>query len=132
MTDIQKFKAELEAEKAKLETQIADLGTPDTETPGGYGAHVDLDNVDEADENLVADKFEDEENSQGILNQLEERHADVLRALLKMEAGKYGICEVCQLPIEEKRLAADATAVTCIMHRESSHDDVEEEEGEVE
>src|SRR5258708_20801785 len=112
MIDIQKFKAELEAEKAKLETQISDLGTPDTETPGGYGAHVDLDNVDEADENLVADKFEDEENSQGILNQLEERHADVLRALLKMEAGKYGICEICQLPIEEKRLAADPTPLT--------------------
>ncbi len=126
MKDTQAYQKELEAEKAKLESQIADLGTPDSETPGGFGAHVGLDNVDEADENIVADKFEEEENNQAILNRLEERHADVLRALLKMEAGKYGVCEVCNMPIEEKRLAADATAVTCIMHRESDPEESEE------
>ena len=37
-------------------------------------------------------------------------------ALEKMEKGTYGICEVCNKPIEEDRLEANPAAKTCKEH----------------
>ncbi len=67
---------------------------------------------------------------EAIENRLEERMEIVVRALAMMEAGKYGLCEVCSLPIEEKRLEADPAAPTCIMHMKTNSSMIEDEEEE--
>ena len=40
--------------------------------------------------------------------------ADVERALLKLEAGTYGTCDVCEKPIGAERLEALPWAVLCV------------------
>ena len=40
--------------------------------------------------------------------------ADVLSAMVRVEAGTYGICTVCEEPIAERRLASIPEVATCI------------------
>ncbi|HMS39325.1 MAG TPA: TraR/DksA C4-type zinc finger protein [Pyrinomonadaceae bacterium] len=64
-----------------------------------------------------AEQAVERENDQ-VLEALEANmHEEVLKinhAILLMEAGKYGICENCQQPIAEKRLAALPFTTVCI------------------
>jgi DnaK suppressor protein len=48
-----------------------------------------------------------EENSEHVLKEID-------RALVKIEAGTFGICETCGKPIAEERLAAIPYATQCI------------------
>jgi DnaK suppressor protein len=48
-----------------------------------------------------------EENSEHVLKAIE-------AALVKIEAGTFGICETCEQPIAEDRLAAIPYATQCI------------------
>jgi len=38
------------------------------------------------------------------------------RALDKIKAEKYGICDVCQKEIDPKRLEVNPSAATCVEH----------------
>ena len=49
-----------------------------------------------------------------LLEQARQRLADVEAALVRREAGTYGICETCGRPIAPERLAARPAARTCI------------------
>ena len=49
-----------------------------------------------------------------LLEQARQRLADVEAALVRREAGGYGICENCGRPIAAERLAARPAARTCI------------------
>ena len=49
-----------------------------------------------------------------LLEQARQRLADVEAALVRREAGDYGICESCGRPIAAERLAARPAARTCI------------------
>ncbi|MPV36667.1 TraR/DksA family transcriptional regulator [Georgenia subflava] len=42
--------------------------------------------------------------------------AEVDAALVRLDEGTYGVCEVCGEPIPEGRLAARPTATTCVAH----------------
>ncbi len=128
MKKLDTYKKSLEAEKKVLEAELATVGVKDPQSRGGIQAVSDVLDISEADENELADKFESLDNNELIEEKLEERMEDVIRALALMEAGKYGICIECGLPIEEKRLDADATAVTCIMHMNMDSGAIEEEE----
>ena len=48
--------------------------------------------------------------------QLDAKLADIERALVKLDDGSYGTCDVCGDPIGEERLAAIPWAVRCVMH----------------
>jgi len=130
MKDLTAYKNRLEAEKKILADELATVSTSDAESRGGVRAISDDLDISEADENELGDKFESLDNNEAIENRLEERMELVIRALAMMEADKYGLCEVCELPIEEKRLEADPAAPTCILHMKQA--DEEEEEGEIE
>ena len=72
--------------------------------------------VDNADENEVADKFEELEENSVVTQKLSDQLNEVLAALDRIEKGTYGICEICGEPIEKERLAANPSARTSVKH----------------
>jgi DnaK suppressor protein len=50
----------------------------------------------------------------GVHDRLQTTLADVERALVKLDEGSYGICDVCGEPIAEERLEALPWAVRCV------------------
>ncbi len=115
-TDIQHFKEKLLKEKSLLENELNSIGKVDPEHPGDWNATSGDIDTDSADENEVADKFEELEENKVILNQLEPQFNEVKSALERIEEGNYGICEVSGEPIEKERLEANPSARTCMKH----------------
>jgi DnaK suppressor protein len=112
----QNFKDLLLKELEVLEDQLASIGRKNPDESGDWEAvatDLDEDNADEFD---VADDLEHFENNKAELEQLEIQLADVKSALEKIENGKYGLCEICNKPIEQDRLEANPSAKTCKLH----------------
>ena len=106
--DIPKIRAKLESEKQRLLDeleQLSEAGRPTEERREGspFGKREE-----EATESLELERRLALE--QGIKAQL----ADIESALVKIEAGKYGRCEVCGKPIEPARLAVLPQARRCM------------------
>ena len=114
--DIEFFKDKLEKEKTVLISELETVGHTDTHSAGGWEATAGKIEVDSADENELADKLEELEDNEGILDQLEKQLEDVKSALERIEKGKYGICEINGEPIEKERLMANPAARTCMKH----------------
>lgn len=76
----------------------------------------------ESDDDLQADAAESADARVAELAELETRYRSIKRALEKMTAGTYGICEIGKEPIETDRLAANPAARTCKAHMESEHE----------
>jgi RNA polymerase-binding transcription factor DksA len=114
--DIQHFREKLEKEKKLLESELATVGHKNPDNPAGWEATSDGLQIDTADENEVADKMEELEDNENILNQLEKQLLDVNAALDRIEKGTYGICEISGEPIEKARLEASPSAKTCKKH----------------
>jgi RNA polymerase-binding transcription factor DksA len=113
--DIQALKTKLEEERARLEAELATLGTQNTENPGDWEAKsAGFD--DTADPNERADSIEEFEDRVAILAPLEIQFNEVKAALQRIEDGTYGICQVSGEPIEAKRLEANPSATTCMAH----------------
>lgn len=116
---IQHFKKKLEEEKLVLESDLKSVGRVNPENSGDWEATPADQDIQTADENELGDKFEVYEENTAILKPLESRFNEVKNALLKIdagEAGKFGICEVCNKVIETERLEANPAAATCIEH----------------
>mgnify|MGYP001570855446 FL=1 len=112
---IEHFRKKLEAEKARLESEMGNVGRKNPRVPGDWeptpsemGMESDL--ADQAD--VVMSR----ENNAAILADLEARYDTVLSALARLEKNTYGQCEVCKKVIVEARLEADPAATTCIEH----------------
>jgi len=106
--DIPKIRAKLESEKQRLLVeleQLSEAGRPTEERREGspFGKREE-----EATESLELERMLALE--QGIKAQL----ADIESALAKIEAGKYGRCEVCGKPIEPARLEVLPQARRCM------------------
>ena len=106
--DIPKIRAKLESEKQRLLDeleQLSEAGRPTEERREGspFGKREE-----EATESLELERRLALE--QGIKAQL----ADIENALAKIEAGKYGRCEVCGKPIEPARLEVLPQARRCM------------------
>jgi len=69
-----------------------------------------------ADSNITADAAEEWGTRRAMMTQLETRYKNITRALQKIAAGTYGVCETCQQPIEPARLAMNPAARTDIIH----------------
>lgn len=115
--DIASFKQKLEEEKAHLEKELGTVAQEKDGT-GSWEAKGTLetdDNVD-ADPNVTADKIEEFETNQAITESFKADLLEINDALGKIEAGTYGLCEVCNKEIEDDRLAANPSARTCKEH----------------
>jgi len=114
--DTEYFKEKLEEELAMVEKELEEVGRKNPDNKADWEAEpADMD-TSTADPNEEADKFEEYENNTAVLKELEIRYNDIKDALKKIEEGKYGLCEVCQNPIEEERLIANQAARTCGEH----------------
>lgn len=112
------FKSKLEEELRAVESELGTVGRKNPDTPGDWEATpAEFDTLPAEDEER-ADKFEELENRGAILNPLELRWRDIRRALGKIAAGNYGVCEISGEPIETERLEANPAARTCIEHLE--------------
>lgn len=113
--DLEHYKSKLEAEKLLLEEELATISSTNPEDSCLNATTSDME-VDSADENEVADKFEELEENKMILNKLEPQLNEVKAALKRIADGKYGICEVSGEKIEKERLEANPSARTSIKH----------------
>lgn len=98
-------RSELNEERSRLEAQIASLEP-------GHGASPEFDD-NFADSGQVA--AEQGENMV-LAAQLRSELDEVERALLKLDAGSYGVCETCGNAIAPARLEAKPAARFCIEH----------------
>ncbi len=111
-----KYKALLEAELAKLSSELQSLGIHNRDVPEDWTEKMMDSDTTSADPNDVADRTEEYDARRAELSVLEGRWNDVRDALKKIESGTYGICELSGDPIEEDRLEANPAARTCKEH----------------
>ncbi len=111
----EQYKKNLEAEKAKLESEMGSVGRKNPRVPGDWEP-IPSETGTEADLADQADVVMSNESNTAILADLEARYDTVLAALSRIEKKTYGTCEVCGEEIEEARLGADPAATTCIKH----------------
>jgi DnaK suppressor protein len=106
--ELARVRAELEAEAAGLRAEIAK--TTHDIAEGLTGSFRDAGD-DEADAGTKASEREHElaltQNAQDLLDQGE-------RALDRIDAGTYGICESCGQPVGKARLLAFPQATLCV------------------
>jgi DnaK suppressor protein len=117
MFDTTAIKATLEQELIRVRTDLETIAIRNEET-GDFEALPDTSEQSEADPNSEADGVETWNERRATVSSLETLYRNIERALLKLSDGSYGICEICQSQIEEARLAAIATARTCIAHKD--------------
>ena|SRR6185369_16245586 len=114
--DLQYFKDKLQKEKNLLEEELRSVGKVNPENPNDWNASSDQIEVDSADENEVADKFEELEENKMILNKLEPQLREVDAAIERINKGTFGVCEISGEAIERDRLEASPSARTCMKH----------------
>jgi len=116
MNDTTYYKEILEKRRAELEKELSGLGIHSQSNPTEWEVKVPELDIMTADENEVADKSEEVQIDSIIVSELTTQYKNVIRALKKIEEGKYGICEVCGEPIEKERLQVAPSARTCEKH----------------
>lgn len=114
------FKTKLEAELQQLTIELEAIATLNPDT-GDWVATPEV-NEPSADENEVADDVESWNERRALLAQLEIRYRNVKRALDKIDAGTYGICEITGGEISPERLEANPAARTCAAHMNEEAD----------
>jgi RNA polymerase-binding transcription factor DksA len=116
--DINIFKQKLEEEKARLEAELKTIGKKDPSNKDNWeGTTPELNTAEEAE---TAEALTEFDTNSTLTSDLETRLLEVTKALEKISAGTYGLCEVSSDPIEEDRLMANPAARTCKMHMNSS------------
>jgi DnaK suppressor protein len=91
---------ELTAEYEEATTALADLGRT-----------VDRDGDDEID---AGAKTADREHQRSVVATIRDRRDQVERALQRLDAGGYGVCETCGQAMPVERLAAFPSATSCV------------------
>lgn len=106
-------------ERALIENEMGGIAHKNPEIKGDWEPSVPDLNIPTADINDTADTVVAFENNAAIEVELEARLIQIDGALEQIENGSYGICKICNTPIEEARLEANPAAKTCIAHREN-------------
>jgi RNA polymerase-binding transcription factor DksA len=113
---IEYFKQKLEEELVALEDELRVSGvmneSGEWDATGG-----DIDSTaTESDE--LGDRMEEYQENRAEVDEMQIHWKSIKRALENIEAGSYGMCEVCGEDIEEDRLEANPSARTCKAHME--------------
>ncbi len=116
MSDFTLHKTKLEEMLVAVTTELQTIGTLDEATDNWEAIPDEEDVAVDADENTNADSVEAWNERRATLSDLERDYRNIKRALAKIEAGTYGMCEVSGEPIEEKRLQFKPDARTCMTH----------------
>ncbi|HEY9586345.1 MAG TPA: molecular chaperone DnaK suppressor DksA [Candidatus Paceibacterota bacterium] len=111
-----KFEKTLLDEKRLLEKELSQIAKRNPSNPNDWMPTTGEADQSKADENVVADAFENLEYNIGVATRLENRLTDISDALDKIKNGTYGTCEKGKHPIEKDRLEANPAARTCKAH----------------
>lgn len=113
--DVTHYKNNLEEEKKRLTGELGAIGMTEAREPGDW--HATVADIGEADfREDVADRLEEFHEREATEVNLEKRLRDIAMALEKIEGGTYGVCEICNRPIELERLNINPAARTCKTH----------------
>ncbi len=115
-SDLETYRVLLERDKDRLEVELDRLGHRNPKQAGDWETRSPDIDVMHADANESADRTEEYQIDSIVLNELEARYRNTVRALKKIEAGTFGVCEVSGEPIEEDRLRANPAARTAKAH----------------
>ncbi|HEY4515296.1 MAG TPA: hypothetical protein VJJ22_04070 [Candidatus Paceibacterota bacterium] len=120
MIDTNKYRKLLEGEKKRLEEELGTVGEidPNSKDSIDWEPTPPPDIEHEADPMDQADDIEEYVERVGIEAPLEQQLDLVNKALDAIKTGTYGTCLVGDTPhpIEEGRLDANPSALTCIEH----------------
>lgn len=105
------IKIQLEAEKNRLEAELAKFTTKNSRVADDFDAKFP-DYGDKSDENAL--EITDFLTTKPLEMTLEKELRDVHKSLKRIEDGAYGICKYCEKPIDEKRLLARPTSSSCV------------------
>jgi RNA polymerase-binding protein DksA len=105
------IKNDLEAEKKRLESELANFTNKDSVIKDNYRSEFPEFGNDE-DEN--ANEVAEYSDRLSLEHALEKQLRDVNKALASIEKGKYGICSHCGKPIDEQRLKIRPTSSSCV------------------
>ena len=108
---VKKIETELNAEKEKLETQLAQFSAKSTHNPDDYNAVFPQFGEKEEDNATEVAQYSD---NLTLERTLESALRDVKSALENIKKGTYGTCKYCKKPIDERRLIARPTSSSCI------------------
>ncbi len=97
-------RARIQGDLDNLDAEIATLGMGQQTEGGGAGNHLADDATDIAEQ----------ERDLALIGTLQERMREVDRALERLEAGTYGICDNCNQPIPPERLEARPFSALCV------------------
>lgn len=117
--DTKHFKDLLEKEVGILENELGAIGRKNPSNPADWEATETPADEESAEDGDVAENIEQYEYNSAELEQLEIQLKDVKNALVKIENGTYGVCEVGGEQIEPDRLEANPSAKTCKKHMNS-------------
>ncbi len=115
MIDYTPLKKNLEEKLAQIVIELSEIAKQD-ESTGDWVAIPDAQELKEADENSEADAVEEWNERQATVFSLETLYRHTKIGLEKIETGTYGVCEICNQPIESSRLDVLLTARTCMKH----------------
>lgn len=110
--DTKKLKERLIEERVIVEEELSSIAHKDPILKGDWDTDFPSfgDQRSEQDEN--SDEVEEYENNLPVEHALEVRLQNINDALEKIDAGTYGICEVCKKPLEIERLETEPSAKT--------------------
>ncbi|WP_439951709.1 TraR/DksA family transcriptional regulator [Actinomadura kijaniata] len=104
--ELAEVRATLEAEMAALVAEIAHAESTIAEDGGGDGA-----GDDQAD---AGAKTYEREHEMALAHNARDLLVQCERAVRRMDAGTYGVCESCTRPIGKARLQAFPRATMCV------------------
>jgi RNA polymerase-binding protein DksA len=107
----QEIRARLQAERERLQGEMQ--GVREGVSSETFQEDEGTDTVSTHPADDGSELFEREKNL-SVLNTLETSLGDLDKALAKLDAGTYGVCDNCGRPIGEKRLEAMPSAIYCI------------------
>jgi RNA polymerase-binding transcription factor DksA len=111
------YKIKLEKERDMLFEQLEKLGIHSEKDSTEWVPRVPLDlDTNTADESEIADRSEETQIDEIVLEELETRYKNIVHALKKFDTNTYGVCEISGDPIEKERLDANPAARTCKKH----------------
>ncbi|MCX6784751.1 MAG: TraR/DksA C4-type zinc finger protein [Candidatus Komeilibacteria bacterium] len=96
--------------KKQLEDQLLTFATPDPKQSSNYNAEFPRFGEEEDENASEVSAFENNLTLEGTMEQSLEM---INRALQKVEAGEFGLCEKCNQPISQERLRVFPTATKC-------------------
>lgn len=108
---VDQMKQALLEERAKLEHELAQMGTADPKNPSAFTPTVPDMGTGEDENAAESATYSD---NLAVAEELKGALKDVISALVRVEKGIYGLCKYCNTLIDERRLRARPASASCI------------------